>query len=174
MAWLAIFAVSLQFGAFPDTDTESFEIVSGSSLTTVNLVAFCNRQILELLLFFAKNAYGLGKRPDCYMMIRASLKLKRINADQLDAVATNHKRLSLVTSFKSTRIKSIVKNLRRTTISRSSSGTTMHKAKTSKSSKIAPTSPPPSGGGTRRSSGSSSTSNVRDSSRNSSGSGVLQ
>jgi Golgi nucleoside diphosphatase len=102
--WLGVIGVLLQFNYFPGVNSSTATFTVGFMTTSINVVAFCNRQIFELLLFFSKNIYSAVMHPSCYVLINAKMAVEELAEKDVAARKERHKRMSLVASFK---IKSI-------------------------------------------------------------------
>ena len=102
--WLGVIGVLLQFNYFPGVNSSTATFTVGFMTTSINVVAFCNRQIFELLLFFSKNIYSAVMHPSCYVLINAKMAVEELAEKDVAARKERHKRMSLVDSFK---IKSI-------------------------------------------------------------------
>ena len=100
--WIAIMGVCLQFNYFPDITSSTETLTLGSMSTSINVVAFCNRQLVELILFFAKNLTAAVVHPDSYVLIRADMSVEELAKKDLAARKKWHKRMSRVGSFHGT------------------------------------------------------------------------
>ena len=97
--WVGTIGVLLQLNYFPGVISATSTFTVGSMSTSINVVAFCNRQIVELILFSAKNAFAALMHPDCYVLIKADMAIEELTVKDVSARKARHKRMSRVGSF---------------------------------------------------------------------------
>jgi hypothetical protein len=101
VVWYGLLAALFQFGHIPGVKSSTTTFTIGAISTSLNVVAFCVRQLLELLLFNFKNLYTAKMYPCCYVLIRANLAIEELTEEQAGArTSQTIGLLSSTTSFK--------------------------------------------------------------------------
>ena len=97
--WISAIGVLLQLNYFPGVVSPTPTITVGPMSTSINVVAFCNRQIFELVVFLAKNMFAAVVHPDCYVLVKADMAIEELAGKDVATRKARHRRMSRVGSF---------------------------------------------------------------------------